>query len=238
MAELSTGLVLAGAYADKLRRTLFAQMRDKIKSGEIQSSEVARASAELNRLLYIILVDNLGIDKGDVVRIRVEYNVEDGKIKWQLDSLRIEYFKRVEIEEGKLRELVEKAMKQVAGEREEEVRAEEVREEAPSLQELSDVVPLGETEKGEQLIALKSADGKSLGIAALSKTESGVLIDAVLVPAEGKAYRATITSDKPLEALMENSNEIVDIIKAHKTWSSLDPEDAKKVIEEKMKGIR
>jgi len=29
--ELSTGLVIAGAYADKLRRTLFAQLRDLVK---------------------------------------------------------------------------------------------------------------------------------------------------------------------------------------------------------------
>ncbi len=35
MPLLSTGLIIAGAYADKVRRTLFAQLKDKIKHNEI-----------------------------------------------------------------------------------------------------------------------------------------------------------------------------------------------------------
>ncbi len=93
--ELSTGLVIAGAYADKLRRTLFAQLRDLVKENKEFAREVARASGEINRLIYVILVDKLKADKGDVVRIRVKYSVEDWKIKWHYDTLRLEYFKRV-----------------------------------------------------------------------------------------------------------------------------------------------
>ncbi|HIE58698.1 MAG TPA: DUF2258 domain-containing protein [Hydrogenothermaceae bacterium] len=52
MPQLSTGLVIAGAYADKLRRVLFAQLRDKIKAGELTNQLVAQKAGELNRLLF------------------------------------------------------------------------------------------------------------------------------------------------------------------------------------------
>ncbi len=96
MPTLSTGLVIAGAYADKLRRTLFAQLSDKVKSGELESTEVARAAAEVNQLLYNILVEDLKIDKGDVVRIRIEYDIGDGEIRWKKDTLSLEVFKRLD----------------------------------------------------------------------------------------------------------------------------------------------
>ncbi|MEB3773421.1 MAG: DUF2258 domain-containing protein [Desulfurococcales archaeon] len=95
MATLRTGLVIAGAYADKVRRVLFAQLRDKVKSGEISNSEVARAAGELNRLLFDILVNRLNIDKGDVVRITVDYDIQDGTIQWVLDTLQVQAWKRM-----------------------------------------------------------------------------------------------------------------------------------------------
>ncbi|NHV45151.1 MAG: DUF2258 domain-containing protein, partial [Candidatus Verstraetearchaeota archaeon] len=63
MSQLTTGLVITGAYADEIRKTLFAQLKDNIKKGEIPSQEVARAIAELNRILYHILVEKLKLDK-------------------------------------------------------------------------------------------------------------------------------------------------------------------------------
>ncbi|MCC6034619.1 MAG: DUF2258 domain-containing protein [Desulfurococcaceae archaeon] len=94
--ELSTGLVIAGAYADKVRRTIFAQLRDLVKQDKEFAREAARASAELNMVLYNILVGELKIDKGDVVRIRVNYRVEPEKrITWLYNTLRIEAFKRI-----------------------------------------------------------------------------------------------------------------------------------------------
>ena len=92
---LRTGLVIAGGYADKVRRVLFAQLKDAIKSGQVEAKEVARAAGELNRLLYEIIVNKLGIDKGDVVRVTVEYVLENGSIKWKLDTLRIEAWQRI-----------------------------------------------------------------------------------------------------------------------------------------------
>ncbi len=94
--ELSTGLIIAGAYADKVRRTLFAQLRDLVKQDKEFAREAARASAELNTVLYNILVGELKVDKGDVVRIRVNYRVEPEKrITWLYNTLRVEAFKRV-----------------------------------------------------------------------------------------------------------------------------------------------
>jgi len=95
VATLSTGLVIAGAYAQKLRRALFAQLRDQIKVGNVDNSEVARAAGEINRIVYEIIVNKLRLDKGDAVRVRVDYTLKDGKIVWDLGSLRIEAFRRV-----------------------------------------------------------------------------------------------------------------------------------------------
>ncbi len=99
MATLRTGLVIAGAYADKVRRVLFAQLRDKVKSGEITNTEVARAAGELNRLLFDILVNRLSIEKGDVVRITVDYEVSDGRIEWRLDTLQVQAWRMIPEEE-------------------------------------------------------------------------------------------------------------------------------------------
>jgi len=110
MPSLSTGLVIAGAYADKLRRTLFAQLRDDVKAGNVSNQEVARAAAEMNQLLFHILVEDLKIEKGDVVRVRVDYNVEDGTIKWNLSTLTVEAFKRMD--DGEVQGVVKKRVEE------------------------------------------------------------------------------------------------------------------------------
>jgi len=108
---LRTGLVIAGGYADKVRRVLFAQLKDRIKKGELSNTDVARAAAELNRLLFEILVNRLGIDKGDVVRITVDYEVDPPEIRWLLDTLRIQAWRRIPDEEveAKVRGALESA---------------------------------------------------------------------------------------------------------------------------------
>ncbi len=90
MPTMSTGLIIAGAYADKVRKVMAAQA----KSAGMPVEEAIRAAAELNQRLFDI-VTGKGIDKGDVVRIKIEYVVEDGKIKWLYDTLTIEHWKKV-----------------------------------------------------------------------------------------------------------------------------------------------
>ncbi len=99
MATLSTGYIIVGAYADKLRRTLFAQLSDKLRNKEMDPKEIARAAAEINQRLFEILVNRLKMDKGDVVRIRIDYDIEDGSIQWNYESLKIEAFRKVAEEE-------------------------------------------------------------------------------------------------------------------------------------------
>lgn len=94
--ELNTGIVIAGAYADKVRRTLFAQLGEIARRDREFAKEVARASAELNVVLYNILVEQLKVDKGDAVRIRINYTVDPSKkIRWHYDTLKLEVFRRV-----------------------------------------------------------------------------------------------------------------------------------------------
>lgn len=123
MPVLRSGLVIAGRYADKVRRVLFAQLKDSIKSGEISAQEVARAAGELNRLLFEILVNALKIDKGDVVRISVEYEVAEGSIKWRLETLSIQAWRRIPDEEVQpaVKSIIEKAGEILAGEPEYQV---------------------------------------------------------------------------------------------------------------------
>ena len=127
--ELNTGIVIAGAYADKLRRTLFAQLRDYVKQNKEFAREVARAAGEVNRILYIILVENLKSEKGDAVRIRIKYRFDprQWKIMWDYSTLRVEFYKRQPDEQ------VNQVVKKVIEERLKEVM--EQYAEAPSREE-------------------------------------------------------------------------------------------------------
>ncbi|RLG08170.1 MAG: DUF2258 domain-containing protein [Thaumarchaeota archaeon] len=106
---LRTGIVVAGAYADRVRRVLFAQLSQKIKSGELDSKEVARAAGELNTLLYDAFVRNLALSKGDLVRIEAPYTISNGRIVWDLRGLRVRAFR--EIGEEVVEKAVEEALK-------------------------------------------------------------------------------------------------------------------------------
>ena len=90
MEVLSSGLVIVGAYDDKIRRTLFGMVK------EVDSKELAKAAGELNRFLFRLFVEELKLDKGDVVRVRVPFEVVNGRVVWDLRSMEIEVFKRAE----------------------------------------------------------------------------------------------------------------------------------------------
>jgi len=109
MPTLSTGLIIAGAYADKLRKTLFAQLSEKVKSGEISPQMVAKAAGDVNSFLFDILVNDLKLDKGDVVRVRIDYKVKGGEVSFDFDTLRLEVFKRVPDDE--VSEVVKRKLK-------------------------------------------------------------------------------------------------------------------------------
>ena len=106
---LRTGIVLAGAYSDRVRRVLFAQLSQKVKSGEINSREVAKAAGELNTILYEAFVKNLALSKGDLVRIEAPYTVSGGRIIWDYPNLRVRAFR--EIGSEVVKKAVEEALK-------------------------------------------------------------------------------------------------------------------------------
>lgn len=106
---LRTGTVIAGAYADRVRRVLYAQLSQKIKAKQIDNKEVARAAGELNQILYDAFVKNLALSKGDLVWIEVPYVVSEGKITWDYSGLKVRAFR--EIGEEVVEKAIEKALK-------------------------------------------------------------------------------------------------------------------------------
>ena len=259
--ELSTGLVIAGAYADKLRRTLFAQLRDIVKQNKEFAKEIARASAEVNRMLFYILVDKLKADKGDVVRIRVQYDVEADKIKWYYDTLRIEFFRRVPDEE------VEKIVKETIKERLEEVKEqyaevaavkEEKREEVKEVEEkkeevkeeisipekpeidvkslVTDVIPIGETMDGGLILELKGPNEENIGIASIEQRAGTYVAEAIVLPKPREAYKMYVKLSGTLEDYKEEPKKLIDELGKSKPVK-LSVKEAREILKAKMESI-
>lgn len=260
--ELSSGLVIAGAYADKIRRTLFAQLRDLVKQDKEIAREVARASAELNIVLYNILVNELRIEKGDVVRIRVNYSIDPRtkKISWDYNSLKVEAFKRIPDEQvtatvhgvvrNKLSQILE-AFRLAPKAAEEALRAFETPVEkaeeivappqmpvslpATPLDLIGSVDLLGETVEGGVLVKFTSKDGLSLGLASLSPSGEEVVIDAVLIH-DGTSLRYIARSRGRMHAFTEDPNRVVEELRKV-TPTKLTREQAETLIREKMQSL-
>lgn len=196
MPRLSSGLVIAGAYADKIRRTVFAQLRDAIKEGVLKSNEVAFGVAQLNKLLYNILVEGIKVDKGDVVRIIVEYEIAPGKIEWKLDTLKVEVFRRVPDEE--VRKVLESSLS----------RAEAI---MTGIVEYS-VERLGETEDGDVVIAIKLGN-REVGALVLTPIDNEFIYikkAAVLEPTPSIVEKQRIPLDgRTVEEAIKNNVSIL-----------------------------
>ena len=256
MPQLSSGLVIAGAYADKVRRVLFAQLRDEIKSGKIESRQVAYRAGELNRLLFEILVNKLKLDKGDVVRVRIEYELKDGDIEWKLDTLRVEAFRKIPDEE------VEKAVKEViatakevlarpvteeerawteAKEREVEREVAARRAEAKKLEKIrppttiADALVVGKTKSGENIALLKDEKGENIGLAVLSPLDGKTRASFIIVHGK-EAYRAETEINENIEKLVseplniaKNANSLL--------YEKIGKEEAEKLIKQKLEEL-
>lgn len=129
MPRLSTGFVRASGYANKVRKVLFALTR-----GKLNPEAVVRASAQLNQYLFDKFQE-MSVKKEDVVRISIEFNIKNGEIEWNYDTLKIEVYKKEE--EEKLAE----AMKEVEeSEKALEIAIEELSKLSEKLRELSDEI--------------------------------------------------------------------------------------------------
>ncbi len=250
--ELNTGIVIAGAYADKVRRTLFAQLKDLMKTNKDFAREIARASAELNRILYHILVESVRIEKGDAVRIRVKYSVDNtaNRIVFDYGSLKLEVFRRVNDEEVSsiarkiLEEKLEEVKKQYATlpsreEAEKILKGEVVELEKPMVPETREDVLgsvksidlLGETITGGYLFKIKGSEDQSIGIMTLEPSDRGVLIDALIL-SNGKGFRYLKTSEMGKEVLAENPDLILKELQGVKP-AELGAKEVEELIREK-----
>lgn len=82
--ELSTGLIIAARYADKLRRVAF------VAFGKMVPKEIIlRDVGELNKQLYDIIVNQMKLDKLDVVRILVDAEYDEQNQKINFTNVRI-----------------------------------------------------------------------------------------------------------------------------------------------------
>ena len=82
--ELSTGLIIAARYADKLRRVALVAF-----SKMVPRDIILRDIAELNKQLYDILVNQMKLDKLDVVRIVVDAEYDERNQKINFSNMRI-----------------------------------------------------------------------------------------------------------------------------------------------------
>jgi len=212
MPTLSSGYVIAGAYADKLRRTMFAQLRDEVKRGSISSQEIARAVGELNSTLYRILVDRFKVDKGDVVRIKIDYRIEDGKIVWDPSKLVIEVFRRDHQVESTLRE----------------VGGTSLWGEAFGKGIEYQVIKLGETIDGDLVYTLKLGD-EEVGAVIATQLDNEIFIKrgAILSPSPMifDKIRISIQPGESVEATLSQK-----IVEAQKSGRHVPVEEARKIV--------
>ena len=82
--ELSTGLIIAARYADKLRRVAFVAF-----SKMVPKDIILRDIAELNKQLYDVIVNQMKLDKLDVVRILVDAEYDEQNQKINFSNIRI-----------------------------------------------------------------------------------------------------------------------------------------------------
>jgi len=231
MPLLSTGFVIAGAYADKVRRVLFAQLRDRVKAGEIKSRTIATRASELNRLLFEILVNKLKITKRDVVRIRIEYDVHNGDIVWKLDTLHIEAFRRIpdpeiekvvkdsidrydEILASTITEKERAWTKAHTGEVERRVQMQAKKTRTATYESrfyrldeigvtLTTSIVQGSIDRGKTLVLLKTPDGENIGLASLESINDATKVTVVIIPGR-RAYHTTFTLRKDFKDIERN----------------------------------
>lgn len=200
MPRLSSGFVIAGAYADKIRRTMFAQMRDYVKRDKEWGQRIALAIAQLNRFLYTLLVEQLKIDKGDIVRVRIDYDIDEQNknIVWKWDTLTVEAFRRVPQEE------VEKVIKTLTA------KALEISTAAVAYT----LEKLGETFDGDVVLAIKLGE-REVGAAIITPVNESLAVlkkGAVLepTPAIFDKVRLDISPGKMLdEVLRETLSKVI-----------------------------
>jgi len=210
MPELRSGLVLAAGYADKLRRTIFAQLREQVKKDKELAKQVALYVGRLNRALYTLLVEELKVDKFDVVRITISYELDEVNkaIVWKWDTLKVEIYKRIPPE------TYEEALKKFVA------RAPTLAVEVVKY----NVSKIGETFDGDLIYSIK-IDEKEVGVVEVLPVEDIVVLKkaAVIEPVTAIFEKAKIElKGRSIEdALIEQLSKIMEIARHVDTGEAL-----------------
>ncbi len=223
MPRITTGLIIAGAYANKLRRVMFAANK-----GKLDAQEIARAVGVLNAALYEAFT-KLGVDKGDVVRISVDYDIVDGKIKWNLDTLTVEYFKRGPDITDKVKNIVVEYFQKAGEGAAERVEEKAEKHETGKLEaELLSVSGEGE----EEVYSLRRGN-ENIGAARIKIVDDKAdLVALAIVGDKAFLIRGSIDySDEP-EKNAENIAKYVEEALNKGSASEISKEEAKKLLEE------
>ncbi len=224
MPRVSSGLIIAGAYANKLRRVMFATLK-----GRVDNKEVARATGELNALLFELFRE-VGVEKGDVVRITIEYNIENGKIVWKWDTLEVQHYKPLEETTSKIKELLPKVL-----EKREEITARPV----PPIE--IEIEYLGTVKEGlEDVYAIKTSREETYAtigaVRVLFKDDLGEAL-AIIVTPEGRAFKYTMSlkyNPDPLETAKVIKEELTKALSENRV-EEVEREKAKEMLKELIK---
>jgi len=238
MPMLSSGFVIAGAYADKVRRTLFAQMGDYVKRDKAWAQKVAYAAAQLNKFLYTIIIrlgEQFKVDKGDVIRVRIEYDIDENtkEVKWKWETLQLEVFKRIPQDQvdAVVKEFTAKAT---------EVLAATVAYSLKKLGETFDgdivyTITLGDREVGAVVVMPVSGDLAILKVGAVIEPTPVVLEKTKLVIPPSQDLESTLKST--LSTIIQSAkhvsyDEALKMINAIRSKVTTKPMESIKVIEE------
>jgi hypothetical protein len=96
MSLLSSGLVYVRFCIDKLRKNLYAYLRNYISRDREWCLGIDKAVEELSNVVSKVFI-KLGVSEDDVVRIRIEYQIDENSksIIFNWSTLSIEVFRRI-----------------------------------------------------------------------------------------------------------------------------------------------
>ena len=104
--QISTGVIIAARYADKLRRVALVAL-----GKYVPKDVVIRDVAELNKQLYHEIVEQRKLGKLDLIRVTVTLRYDEGEKRLVFEDVKIDTF----VEESKCKEPYEKQIAELKG---------------------------------------------------------------------------------------------------------------------------